>query len=121
MALDFLAGSVVFQIPHRPNARLHMRMGIHSGPAVGVVAGSKIPKYCVMGDTVNVALMVEKMGEGMKIHMSGTAKNQLEQVGGFRTEYRGILYMGQKLGQMETYWLLGPDKDYDMEMENLSN
>ena len=45
MALDFLAGSVVFQIPHRPNARLHMRMGIHSGPAVGVVAGSKIPKY----------------------------------------------------------------------------
>ena len=75
----------------------------------------------VMGDTVNVALMVEKMGEGMKIHMSGTAKNQLEQVGGFRTEYRGILDMGQKLGQMETYWLLGPDKDYDMEMENLSN
>ena len=74
-----------------------------------------------MGDTVNVALMVEKMGEGMKIHMSGTAKNQLEQVGGFRTEYRGILDMGQKLGQMETYWLLGPDKDYDMEMENLSN
>ena len=45
MALDLLAGTVVFQIPHRPNARLHMRMGIHSGSAVGVVAGSKIPKY----------------------------------------------------------------------------
>lgn len=45
MALDLLAGSVVFQIPHRPNSRLHIRMGVHSGPAVGVVAGSKIPKY----------------------------------------------------------------------------
>ena len=45
MALDLLAGSVVFQIPHKPNSRLQMRMGIHSGPAVGVVAGSKIPKY----------------------------------------------------------------------------
>ena len=29
MALDLLAGSVVFQIPHRPNARLNIRMGIH--------------------------------------------------------------------------------------------
>ena len=69
--------------------------------------------YSVMGDTVNVALMVEKMGEGMKIHMSGSSKNLLEKVGGFRTEYRGILDMGAKLGQMETYWLLGPDRDLD--------
>ena len=45
MALDLLAGSVVFQIPHKPNSKLHMRMGMHTGPAVGVVAGSKIPKY----------------------------------------------------------------------------
>ena len=29
MALDLLAGSVVFQIPHRPNARLNIRMGLH--------------------------------------------------------------------------------------------
>ena len=74
-----------------------------------------------MGDTVNVALMVEKMGEGMKIHMSGTSKTLLENVGGFRTEYRGILDMGQKLGQMETYWLLGPDKDHDEMIDNLSD
>lgn len=29
MALDLLAGSVVFQIPHRPNSRLNIRMGVH--------------------------------------------------------------------------------------------
>ena len=29
MALDLLAGSVVFQIPHRPNSRLNIRMGLH--------------------------------------------------------------------------------------------
>ena len=45
MSLDLLAGSVVIQIPHKPNAKLHIRMGIHTGPALGVVAGSKIPKY----------------------------------------------------------------------------
>ena len=29
MALDLLAGSVVFQIPHKPNAKLVLRMGFH--------------------------------------------------------------------------------------------
>ena len=37
-----------------------------SGPACGVVAGSKIPNYCVMSDTANVARVMEKMGEGMR-------------------------------------------------------
>ena len=96
MALDLLAGSVVFQIPHRPNARLNIRMGIHrwessifialeiftgmpslhllSGPACGVVAGSKIPNYCVMSDTSNVARVMEKMGEGMRISVVTNSK-----------------------------------------------
>lgn len=47
-----------------------------------------------MGDAVNIAHLVEKMGEGMKIHMSGTSKHLLDKVGGFRCEYRGILDMG---------------------------
>ena len=109
MALDLLAGSVVFQIPHRPNSRLNIRMGLHrygsllqsyllilliSGPACGVVAGSKIPNYCVMSDTANVARVIEKMGEGMKIHISGTSKDLLDKVGGFRCEYRGVLDLG---------------------------
>ena len=99
MALDLLAGSVVFQIPHRPNARLNIRMGLHSGPACGVVAGSKIPNYCVMSDTSNVARIIEKMGEGMRIHISGTSKALLDKVGGFRCEYRGLLDLG--VGEVE--------------------
>ena len=102
MALDLLAGCVVFQIPHRPNARLNIRMGIHSGPACGVVAGTRIPNYCVMSDTSDMARLVEKMGEGMRIHLSGTSKNLLDEVGGFRCEYRGLLDMGVSRG-----WLAG--------------
>ena len=94
MALDLLAGCVVFQIPHRPNARLNIRMGVHSGPACGVVAGTRIPNYCVMSDTSNMARIVERMGEGMRIHLSGTSKNLLDEVGGFRCEYRGLLDLG---------------------------
>ena len=37
-----------------------------SGPACGVVAGSRIPNYCVMSDTSDVARIMEKLGEGMR-------------------------------------------------------
>ena len=94
MALDLLAGCVVFQIPHRPNARLNIRMGVHSGPACGVVAGTRIPNYCVISDTSDMARIVERMGEGMRIHLSGTSKTLLDEVGGFRCEYRGLLDLG---------------------------
>ena len=30
------------------------------------MAGSKIPNYCVLGDTAAVARVMEKMGEGMR-------------------------------------------------------
>ena len=45
MALDLLCASIVFKIPHMPNARLQLRMGIHTGSALGIVSGSKTPKY----------------------------------------------------------------------------
>ena len=41
-----------------------------SGPAVGVVAGSKLPSYCIMSKTLAVAKRIESLGEGMRIHIS---------------------------------------------------
>ena len=35
-----------------------LRMGFHSGPAMGVVAGNNIPNYCIMSDTGNLARLV---------------------------------------------------------------
>jgi len=107
MALDLLAGSVVFQVPHKPNKKINLRMGFHSGPTTGVVAGSMIPSYCVMGDTTAIARVMEKMGEGMRIHISSSSKDLLDKVGGYRCEPRGILDLGTKRGQMETFWLVG--------------
>ena len=45
MALDLSAASGIFRIPRCPNFRLQLRMGIHSGPAIGIVTGPKIPRY----------------------------------------------------------------------------
>ena len=48
------------------------------------MAGSKTPSYCVMGDTAAVARVMEKMGEGMRIHISSTTKELLDKLEGYR-------------------------------------
>ena len=59
-----------------------------------MVAGTRIPSYCIMSDTANVARKMEQLGEGMKIHISETSKALLDKVGGFRCDYRGTLDIG---------------------------
>ena len=77
-----------------------------------------------MCDTANVARVMEKMGEGMRIHISSTSKELLDKVGGYQCDSRGILDLGvsnmnlsqplnshlqTKRGQIAKFWLVGLD------------
>ncbi|XP_068673854.1 atrial natriuretic peptide receptor 2-like isoform X2 [Montipora foliosa] len=106
MALHLLQSVQRFNIRHKPNDKLKLRIGIHSGPVCAGVVGLKMPRYCLFGDTVNTASRMESNGEALKIHISGATKDYLDKIGGYHMQERGSIDIKGK-GAFVTYWLHG--------------
>jgi len=84
--------------------RLQIRIGAHSGPAVGGVIGSRKFAFDLWGDTVNVASRLESHGVPNRIHVSEATWLLVRDR--YECESRGAIEL-RGHGRMETYTIIG--------------
>ena len=101
MALDMR--NVTEELSDKLGERIEVRIGIHTGPAVAGVIGTRKMFYDVWGDTVNTASRMESHGSAGRIQVTSEAYEQLRDR--YRFEPRGTVDVKGK-GEMELYYLL---------------
>ncbi|EFC35253.1 predicted protein, partial [Naegleria gruberi] len=88
---------------------VNLRIGMHTGPCVGGVIGTKKFAYDLWGDTINTASRMESTGVPGRIQISRATYERVFDLG-YEFEERESIYVKGK-GEMKTYLL--KDKHHD--------
>lgn len=103
MAREFLR--IVSEEGYKEITGFDLRVGIHTGPVVAGVVGTKKFAYDIWGDTVNIASRMESASRPGKINVS--RDTYLEVRDRFECEFRGELEVKNK-GMMQMYFVGEP-------------
>ena len=88
----------------RGEVAFELRIGVHTGPVVAGIVGSKKFAYDIWGDTVNIASRMESSGEAGQVNISEATYALIREEPGLRFVPRGkVLAKGK--GELEMYFV----------------
>lgn len=104
LAKAMMAGSKTVMMPHNGEP-VSIRIGMHTGPCVSGLIGTKLPKFSIFGDTMNTASRMESTSHPGLIQVSKATWELLKDTESFRPT-GGIEIKGK--GLMPTFiWAEG--------------
>jgi class 3 adenylate cyclase len=83
-------------------SHFEIRIGVHTGPVVAGIVGTKKWQYDIWGDTVNIASRMESMSKQGKVNLSETTYHDIKEE--FSCEYRGEIEVKNR-GPLKMYFL----------------
>lgn len=89
-----------------------IRIGIHSGPLVAGIIGTKKISFDVWGDTVNIASSAEHNSESNQITITSAVREQIGNY--FVTNERGEIEIKKRGGKISMYFLEKLKKKYSL-------